>query len=92
MRVSLYADDITVFLSDEISAGHALNILQDFYKISGLKLNATQTDALWIGSNRFTQQKVCNFKCKLYPENIKSLGVNFSSTKSPKTWKIRYKK
>ena len=51
--------------------------LNDFSRVSGLKLNETKTEAMWIGSSKTSKEKVCNLKCKLYPNNIvKSLGTH----------------
>ena len=45
-----YADDTTPVLSD-ISSGQTLfRLLNDFEKISGLAVNPSKTEGLWIGS------------------------------------------
>ena len=52
VKLSQYADDTTLILDgsqDSLSA--ALNELDDFGEVSGLKLNCKKTEALWIGSN-----------------------------------------
>lgn len=95
--MSLYADDITIFVKNETHVLHVLKILNEFSRVSGLKLNETKTEAMWIGSSKTSQDKVCNLKCKLYPNNIvKSLGINFSSTRSindiPQNWESKVQK
>ena len=45
-----FADDTTAVLSDLNSAKAFFNLLDDFEKVSGLKLNVEKTEAMWIGS------------------------------------------
>jgi len=44
-----YADDLTLFLSDLTSAQNLFKLLDHFGKLSGLKVNYTKTEAMWIG-------------------------------------------
>ena len=77
----MYADDITVFLTDVNDIKCVLDILRKFSKVSGLKLNSTKTEAMWIGSNKKCKRKPVDLRWKLYPcNNVKVLGVNFNST------------
>ena len=81
-KISLYADDITIFVNDEREVKQTVNILNSFYEFSGLKLNTTKTEAMWVGSYRKSKQTIGDLKWKLYPNNvIKSLGIYFSSSK-----------
>ena len=45
----MYADDTTVFVNDTDSILHLLNMLQKFSSISGLQVNTSKTEALWLG-------------------------------------------
>ena len=45
-----FADDTTAILADLNSAQALLKLLNDFEKVSGLKLNVMKTEAMWIGS------------------------------------------
>ena len=47
-KLTQYADDLTLFLSDESSITKALSYVHDFYVLSGLKLNKEITQAMWI--------------------------------------------
>ena len=47
-KISLYADDITIFVNDEREVKETVNILNSFYEFSGLKLNTTKTEAMWV--------------------------------------------
>ena len=81
VKISMYADDITVFLTDVNDIKCVLDILRKFSKVSGLKLNSTKTEAMWIGSNKKCNRKPVDLRWKLYPcNNVKALGVNFSTT------------
>ena len=52
-----YADDTTAILADENSALAFLSLLESFKDISGLKINCTKTEAMWIGSSRNNKSK-----------------------------------
>ena len=45
-----FADDTTVVISDLDSARALFLLLDCFEKVSALKLNITNTEAMWIGS------------------------------------------
>ena len=47
-----YADDTTAVLSDINSAQTLFRLLDDFEKISGLAVNPTKTEGMWIGSKK----------------------------------------
>ena len=96
-RISLYADDITLFVTDERDIQEVIRILDDFALFSGLKLNERKTEAIWIGSQKKSKRKLFDLNWKLYPNNnVKSLGVHFSSQKSindiSQNWEVKVKK
>ena len=47
-----YADDTTAVLSDVDSARVLFKLLDDFKKLSGLAINPSKTEGMWIGSSR----------------------------------------
>ena len=48
--LSQYADDTQIFLDGtEKSLQETLRVLDNFYVISGLKINIEKTKAIWIG-------------------------------------------
>ena len=71
-----YADNTTAVLADENSASAFLSLLESFKHISGLKINCTQTEAMWIGSSRNNNSKP--FGLKWPSEPIKALGVFYT--------------
>ena len=79
IKVALYADDLTLFLTDETDLKNALSILNDFKKVSGLSLNVSKCEAMWIGSNKYRHDSFCGFRWK---SKIKILGTYFNIEKN----------
>ena len=74
-KIVQYADDLTAFLDDLTSAQNLFKLLDRFGKLSGLKVNYTKTEAMWIGSCRDSPETSLSLKwCK----SVKALGVHFS--------------
>ena len=58
-NISQYADDTTLILDGSREAlASALNLLDDFSKVSGLRLNNKKMEALWIGSSIGNEQLI----------------------------------
>ena len=72
-RIAQLADDTTVFVRNEKSINRVLDIMSQFQKVSGLKINKDKTEAVWIGSLK-DSKKVCG-KLKWTTEPVKVLGV-----------------
>ena len=51
-RSLLYANDMTATLANISSVEKVIEILNDFEKCSGLKMNLSKTKAMWIGKNK----------------------------------------
>ena len=71
-----YADDTTATLSDIESAKEFLRVVNNFGKCSGLNLNLSKTEGLWLGSLRHSKDKPLGIKWPDTP--IKSLGVYYT--------------
>ena len=71
-----YADDTTATLSDKNSATALFKLLGFFKSVSGLMINCTKTEGMWIGSTRHSKSKP--FQIKWTDEPIKALGVYFT--------------
>ena len=67
-----FADDTTAVLSDLNSAKAFFNLLDDFEKVSGLKLTVEKTEAMWIGS--FENRVDKPFRVK-WQKCVKLLGI-----------------
>ena len=82
-KTSQYADDTTLILDGtKSSIERSFVLLNIFAKLSGLKVNYENTEALWIGSfkNR-TDKLAINQNIRWNIRKVKSLGVWFSSSK-----------
>ena len=51
-KLPQYADDNTAVLADENSVSAFLSLLESFKDISGLTIDCTKTEAMWIGPSR----------------------------------------
>ena len=49
IKVTQYADDTTVFVRDLDSVNSLLHLLNEFHTCSGLEMNTTKTEAMWLG-------------------------------------------
>ena len=77
MKISQYADDTQINLdSTEQSPWESLQILSNFYKLSGLKINKEKTKAIWIGAKSNSNNKLCeDYKLDWTQGSVKILGL-----------------
>ena len=55
--MSQYADDTTMILDgSRKSFNETLAVLDDFSKLSGLKINNSKTKIVWIGAKEFSKE------------------------------------
>ena len=71
-----YADDMTAVLADVSSAQALFDLLETFKRASGLTINFTKTEGMWIGSSKNNKAKP--FGIKWPSEPIKALGVFYT--------------
>ena len=92
IKLSQYADDTTLILDgSEESLRESLKLLDDFGKMSGLKLNCGKAEALWIGSKTNCNLRLCPEKNFKWPfKKVKALGVWLST--DPKITKKNWRK
>ena len=76
IKVIQMADDTTNLLKDERSLEETLNILEKFYSYSGLKLNLSKCEAMWIGNKRDSGDKPLGLQ---WVKGAKALGIFFSN-------------
>ena len=79
--INQFADDTTLVLdgSKEFLVA-ALNTIEIFGSMSGLKINTDKTKLIWIGKKRYSKDKInttCNFAWGATDFNL--LGINFST-------------
>ena len=76
IKISQYADDTVAFVRDTGSAGKVLDLVREFGAISGLRLNMTKCDFVWIGRDRTRKDNICGIAPRT---KFKSLGILFST-------------
>ena len=81
VKISQYADDTSLILDgSRESLISALQVLENFSKVSGLKLNNKKTEALWIGAYKERDDILCpEINLKWIKYKGKALGVWFST-------------
>ena len=62
VKLSQYADDTTVLLSDVQSVSKLFDLLSLFNRCSGLKLNQTKSEMLWLGSVRHRKDSILDLQ------------------------------
>ena len=90
-KLSQYADDTQIFLDgSERSLRETLNVLNQFYSMSGLKINVEKTRAIWIGILSNSVTGLCRaFNLDWNQGPFRVLGVNFSSSVND-VWELNY--
>ena len=80
-KVSQYADDTTLILNGSLSSvERSFSLLDAFALMSGLKVNYTKTEALWIGTNKNRTDKLLIKQHIKWPfQKTKALGVWYST-------------
>ena len=72
-RLSQYADDSALILKDEVSIINSLALIDEFSAISGLKLNISKCEGLWLGPVRPGPKQFNDISFE--KEAIKYLGI-----------------
>ena len=76
IKYTAYADDITCFCKNNESLNKVFTEFEEFSKVSGLCINKSKTEGMWIGKNRHLGEKERGIT---WPEKgIKVLGIHFS--------------
>ena len=78
-KISQFADDTTLILDgSKRSLLAAMNTLEIFGSISGLKLNTEKTKLVWLGKKRHSQDKIeTNYKLEWNVTEFRLLGLTF---------------
>ena len=79
IKLTQYVDDMTVFVSNRLSAQRLFAVLDRFKLASGLQMNIDKTEGLWLGRNKNCHDTP--FGIKWPKEPVKVLGVYFSYDK-----------
>ena len=79
-KLDFYADDLTAYLDgSKESLFNIVGILNEFKELSGLKINLTKCKAIWIGSSRFSERKLCESLNLIWTNKFRLLGIDFDS-------------
>ena len=79
IRLSQFADDTTL-ISDgtEKSLSSAMKDIVSFGSISGLKINFSKTQVTWIGSKKYSSEKMCSeYNLQWGTTKFTLLGIEF---------------
>ena len=79
-KISLFADDATLFLNEDSSIYALETKLNEFKLANGSEINRDKCNGLWLGSNKNRQDNPLNFNWS--SERIKILGLYFGDEKS----------
>ena len=74
VKISQYADDTIFFLNNKNEICSAVNILDEFGKYSGTKLNLSKCEGMWLGKTKEKQHNCSLFGFK-WPKVIRCLGI-----------------
>ena len=73
IKISQFADDTSLLCNSCKSVQRAIQVLNDFGDVSGLRLNPSKTKALWLGPWRHIEDKPFGFQ---WPKDlIRALGI-----------------
>ena len=94
-KILQYADDTTLLIQDHSSLKEALNDIQIFSDITGLKLNKTKSMAMWLGQLRESKATYGDITWIQNGETMKILGIHFRAFKEAslieENWKDKIK-
>ena len=86
VKLAQYVDDTTIFVKDDLSIHNLFKLLDKFESLSGLRINQSKSELLWLGSSRQRKDKILNLK--LSEEPVYALGIYFSYNDELATKKI----
>ena len=73
IRISQYADDTQIFLSDEKQIPEVISIINEFTRLAGPKLNIEKTEGIRLGTANKTNE--CIYGINIKSDPIKCLGI-----------------
>ena len=76
LKLSQYADDTNLFCADLDTVGKAIEIVDIFGTLLGLKLNRKKTKAIWLG--KWKNSKNSPLQLKWLHNLVKILGIHVS--------------
>ena len=84
IKLSLFADDLTAFLKNNLSVKNFLKLIDEYGNCSGLRINHDKSEILLLGNHGYSVQEdksvPGNLKIK---KSAKILGIHFSYQPTP---------
>ena len=78
--MEIYADDLTIFLKPcSQNLRNVVNNLNNFYKLSGLKISISKTKAIWFGNKCNSDEILCPDLSLKWVREFTLLGINFDN-------------
>ena len=78
--LELYADDCTIFLEpNEQSLRLTITTLDNFFKLSGLKISVSKTKAIWFGAGSSNAPPICPDLNLDWDSKFRLLGIDFQN-------------
>ena len=78
--LEIYADDLTVFLEpNSINLHCTVEVLSNFYKLSGLRISLKKTKAVWFGSSHDSNIELCPDLNLQWSKSFTLLGIDFDN-------------
>ena len=74
-KLCQYADDMCLFLKDELQIPSVLEVVHKFGDLSGPKLNKDKTEGLWLGKDNYQQTDCCIENIRWPTDPIRCLGI-----------------
>ncbi len=84
-KLSLYMDDITLFLSNNHSVERALQLCELFTLATGMKINKGKSEILYLN----WKEPKLNFGLKIQDKSIKILGIAWGREMEERNWNPR---
>ena len=79
VKLSLFADDMIVYLSDpKNSTRELLNLINNFSKVAGYKINSNKSVAFLYSKNKQSEKEIRETPFSIVTNNIKYLGVTLT--------------
>ena len=80
--MSLYADDTSVIVRDLDSITHLLALLNDFKNFSGLEINSSETEGMWLGCRKNNTDTPFGFRWPQEPMKALEIFISCDSDKA----------
>ena len=78
--IEIYADDLSVYLEPtDDNLRNVVEVLENFFKLSGLKISVSKTKAVWFGSKCGSEDKLCQDLNLNWVATFTLLGMKFDS-------------